>query len=314
MSSFFARSIFAVAAWIAGPFELRGSKPVGEKRFPLSTTFASAAVGVAAALSSVPVCASDFNFIKLVRNVGMIQSSDGGEALTGNGASFSTTVSTQGGFGYSSASVTFPGPSSPGALSAQQGNVFSYQSGSYLTQADMDAAFPTGTYKYTFISGGFPFEASLKYNAAAYPLSQPYLDGTSYSALQGMSVAAPLTLTFSPLVPSHYADGSFISFTIYDFTDNQFVFDAPFLSPDTASQTLAANLLVAGHPYGYELGFLSLEANVAAPGTNNGGEIDFNSYTTGLFSTVAPVPEPETWLLLASGLAACGSVTRRRRA
>jgi hypothetical protein len=270
-----------------------------------------------ASLAALPGArAGDIEALNMFRNVGFQQTGDG-PALIDHGTFVSTAVSTLGTASYASATVTFGGPSSPLDLAMNSATSYGYQSGAFATKADMDAAFPQGSYQYALSDPGPEQLAAFDLGSDHYALSLPYLDGSSYSALQGADAGAPMALSFSPFVTDDAASFSFIFFTVYDYTEAQFVFVDGFLPPDTALEVLPANLLQAGHSYAYELIFSSRVLLPASGSNQADAQVGFELRTTGLFETAAAVPEPAGWALMLAGLAgvrARRSLRRRRHA
>ena len=261
--------------------------------------------------SALPAMAGDIDLITMFRNLSFAQSADG-NALSDNGSFLSTTVFTLGGESYTTSSVAFPGPSSPLSLVPQSSTVYALQSATYANQAGMDAAFPQGSYQYTLQGAGPALQASFVLGSDAYALSQPYLDGSSYSSLQGMDASTAKSLALSPFEINPTASSSYIFFTVYDFTLAQFVFNDNFLPANQAFEVIPANTLQANHQFSYELIFSS-RVTLATPGANQDSEVGYERRATGQFSTaVAVVPEPSTLWLGLAGLGFTGFLVRRR--
>lgn len=263
------------------------------------------------AASSLSCLAGDIDRITMFRNLSFTQTADG-QALDVNGSFFSTTVFTLGGESYTTGSVSFPGPSSPLGLAPQPGSAYGLQSALYASQAEMDAAFPQGGYQYTLQGAGPALQASFVLGNDTYALSQPYLDGSSYSALQGMDASTAKSLALSPFAINPAASSSYIFFTVYDLTLAQFVFNEGFLPADSAVEVIPAHTLQADHQFAYELIFSS-RVRLATPGANLDTEVGYERRATGLFSTaVAVVPEPSTLWLSLAGAGFTGLLLRHR--
>ena len=165
-------------------------------------------------LAATPVLAGDIDHVNLFRNIGYTQTANG-QSLANNGTFFSTAVYTLGATAYSSVSFTAPAASPPVAMPALGANSYGYVSAAFGSQAAMDAAFPSGAYNYTLLSSGPAVQVALTLGADRYPLSQPFLSGTGYSALQGANAAAPIAVQFSTFSTNAAATWSYIYFTAF---------------------------------------------------------------------------------------------------
>jgi hypothetical protein len=175
----------------------------------------------------------------------------------------------------------------------------------------MDADYPFGTYTYD-TSGGTVGAAttSFDYTSDAYPEAQPFLTGTDYDALQGVNAHAPITVNFSPFASNALAAFQFEFFTVFDNTLGSFVYDAGFLPFNTPGVTLAADTLLPGHFYSYEL----IDSNrflASSPGAAFNAQLGFELRTQGTFTTSA-VPEPGALAMLSGMGVFVGLVVRRR--
>ena len=219
---------------------------------------------------------------------------------------------------FDGGALTFAGPASPqpynisGLLDCCGDNGRGYQSG-YMTQADLDANFPTGVV-YTLTATNSGTSASQSVNIAyandLYTSDVPALDSASFTALQNANPAAGLTLSFNSFTPNPLADFGQGFFTIFDFTSNTTVANFTGLSPSTTSVFLAPGTLSAGHQYVYELIFDDVIA-----GSDNGVFTDARSgvRTFGDFNVRGAVPEPASWALMLVGFGGLGAMLRRGR-
>ena len=242
---------------------------------------------------------ADIAYVEAYFNVNRMQTNDLG-ALTDNGAFFATAAITTNSGVYTGGSLLAPGLNSPVALTATSSTRIGYVSPTFANQAAMQAAFAQGVYQYSLASAGPPALASFTLGAAHYTNSLPSLTGTSYTRLQGMNPALPITLGFSTFATDPAATESFQHFTVYDYTLGQFVFQATLLPAANTAVTLPAQTLALGHLYAYELNFDS-RLLVAAPGTNQGAQVGFDVRTSGNFATA--VPEPSSALMWIAGVA-----------
>jgi hypothetical protein len=186
---------------------------------------------------------------------------------------------------YTSAAVT------GGASSFTFDSVPGYSLQGFATQAELDAAFPNDT-TYTFALTGGTYNgqsATLTTLASdAFPSVVPYLTGNTYSSLQNVNAAASIDLKFNTA-----------SQILIQSTSGGVVYES-FPTAGTTSQLIAASTLASGttyHLFLYDLGGTSAF-------TGFGGEYGNVSYLnfTQIDFTTAPVPEPATFWLLASGL------------
>jgi hypothetical protein len=172
----------------------------------------------------------------------------------------------------------------------------------------MNAAYPTGTYLFAATKIAGTQNASFNYTGDAYPQTQPYLDGTSFTDLRTFNPYQPLAIQLSPLVPDPAANPVHIFFNIFDPAANQFAYVANFLPATTTFLRLPANTLKRAHTYRYELTF-SDRVVVPISGAQFSGQIGFQYLTSAQFTT-ADIPEPMSLVLLAMGL---GALTLGRR-
>lgn len=204
---------------------------------------------------------------------------------------------------FDTGSVTYPGPSSPQALSPSGTSLLIFQTALLPSQAVMDAAYPFGTYSYTVSNSGTSAtqSADISYLADAYTADIPALTAATYAALQGMNVGSPLTLNFNGFTPIGADAATFLT-----------IFGSPFatsVSNTTTSATIPANTLTAGTTYTFELDFTD-----RVSGANNrvATQIGFDVRTDVTFTT-ALAPEPGSMALGALGVAALAFGLRRRR-
>lgn len=235
-----------------------------------------------------------------------------GNTLTSNGYYFTTTLTSVNPGDFAAATLTYPGPASPVALTPSGPSTLTYFSSTYPTSAALSADYPFGTYTYN-TTGGNVGAASTNVTLTAnhYPTAQPFLTGTDYAGLQGVNAGGPITLHFSPYANDPAVNNQITFFTVFDTTLNTFVYDAGFLPSSTTSVTLGANTLQAGHNYIYEL-INSNRVQLSSPGAGFNAEEGFDLRTTGTFATAA-TPEPGSLALLLSGSIGGSLLLWRRR-
>jgi hypothetical protein len=206
---------------------------------------------------------------------------------------------------YTTFTLTDPGPGSPENLPLNTPTSFG-NGPSFATQADMDAAYPFGTYVIA-VSGGTQPDTSvtLHYTADAYTSDVPQLSATSFNDLLGLSTGlSSLTLNFNAFTPSPLVTTALAYFTI--FGSSQFCSG---LAPSAGSCTIDPQALTPGKTYAWELDFSDrIENTVDGALTYT----DFDVRTDGSFTTKA-IPEPSTWAMGLIGFVGLGYATRRAR-
>jgi hypothetical protein len=195
-----------------------------------------------------------------------------------------------------------------------------YQTG-YLTQADMDTAFPTGNvYDINAYAGTQPdqtvsilLDTLDPLNTDGYTADIPQLSGASFDALSLPEPGGGLPIDFNTFTPATNTSGQGF-FTIFDYTTNTTVFNDAGFDPSTAGVFLPPGTLTVGDSYVFELIF-----DDYIPGTDPNGVATtarWDQRTLGFFSPEAPVvvPEPSTWAMALLGFCLLGAALRRRGA
>lgn len=280
---------------------------IGNRLLRSSWLVALAFLGVVA---GAPDARAGIEFVDQFRSEYFTQTGDGA-SLNSNGYVFTSRLFASSPNLYDTVTMTSPGLGSPVSLVVDPGDpsVYSYGSSFYGTKAAMDTDFPAGAYAYSAMNGAGTDMASVTFAVDDYPQSLPYLDGSTYSALQGMNASQAFQFQFSPFVTGSQADFSAIYFTLYDYTTNTFAYNSGALDPSTLGFTLSGGTLQAGHLYGYELIFDNRN-NIEGTGTTFPDQFGFDYRTSGTFLTA--VPEPSSLALAASGLVIALGFARRK--
>lgn len=254
--------------------------------------------------------AADISYVDLFRSLVYSQTADA--AAAAGGAFFSTRVFLPAAGGFDAAEFTPPSSPSPVAMSPFGPSAYIYTSLPLAGQPALDAAFPAGVYAYSLArtGGGSPATSAIDYSGSDdYPGSVPYLNGTSYSNLQGMRADSPITVTINPYVNATTPDDAIVFFVVRDSADAT-MFDSGPLPAATTAITIPGGQLLAGSSYGYELIYSNRVLRPIDGSTDFANQIGFDYRTSGQFTTAA-VPEPSNWALLLLGVAGLGWRSRR---
>jgi hypothetical protein len=121
------------------------------------------------------------------------------------------------------------GSGSPQTLSYVPADVAWEFGDSNATFSDLQTAYPTGGYVFDLTGGTMgPATFSFNYDGDAYT-NTPQLAAASFSALQGLNAAVPITLDFTPMdvSPNVTPGANNIFFSIVNTSDNMTVFSSP---------------------------------------------------------------------------------------
>ena len=214
------------------------------------------------------------------------------------------------------ATLTYPGPGSPGTYSAATGTppVLDFNSGLLATQAALNTAFPLGTYTTRYTGGTVGTgTVTTAFTQTAFAGSTPTF--TNFSGFQNLNAAQSFTASFNSFVTGSVANESDIFFNIYNATTNANVFGDEFQPSNLTSFSVPANTLMPGTAYYAQLDFSNRINSTNANGIGN--DLGFDRTTTLNFTTAAPVPEASTTvslgLLLALGLGGVVVAGKRKK-
>ena len=226
-----------------------------------------------------------------------------------------TTVTSTGGFfsgrafftnttDFDAGTLTYGGPGSPAALTPGSPPPSLTLGGSNPSFVGLQSDFPNGDYTFDLTGGTMgPTEFVINYAGNAYS-NTPELTAASFSALQGLNAAAPITLDFNPMdvSPNATPGANAIFFSVVD-SSNSTVFNETLSTTDT-SVTIPGGVLSAGQSYSFDLLF---DDRIV----DSSGEFlktqFYDTHTDGSFSTAAEaVPEPSTWAMMLMGFVGLG--------
>jgi hypothetical protein len=200
--------------------------------------------------------------------------------------------------------VTFAGSGSPQALGPMSfGSPNGLSVGVGNTDfAALQAAFPNVDYMFDLSGGSAPETMfTIPYEGDAYS-NTPELTTASFSALQGMNVADPLSLDINGLIPNSNADANFIFFSIMNASGIPVY--SPSVDADATEITIPGGTLSAGQTYSFDLLYSARIVGTVGDITTTQF---YDTHTDGAFSTEpGAVPEPSTWAMLLIGFAGMG--------
>lgn len=276
-----------------------------------SLSLAVPAIAAVLMLGATSVQASSISSVDFFKQE-VLQQTGNGSTTSLVGYFFSADLYTTVPNPYTSVSMSYPGPGSPTTLTNNgttgSSTQYNYQTPYYSTLSAFNTAFPTGTYTFT----GGTDTANFLYTADDYPQSTPYLTGTEFSSLQGMNTSQAFTFNFNPFVTGSKANASYIFFTISNNTTGQTAFSDGFLSAATTSVTVAANTLIPGDSYTYDIDYSNRDT-VTGTGGASQPFLGFDVRTVGNFTAAAAATTPEPATAVLFGFALVGFAAIRRR-
>lgn len=216
------------------------------------------------------------------------------------------------------ATLTYPGPSSPGTYTqtSYSTTTLDYYSGSFASQADLDTAYPTGDYTTNYTdTGGNAQLVSVNFTQTAFDNAVPAFTADTYNAMQSLDPTQGFTFNFNSDAPSAASDSNLVYFTISDSNGVVFNANGMGLPAGTTSIFIPANTFMPLTAYSTDLNFSDRI-------TSNDNGIDttlgFDQRTSSSFTTSAAVPEASTTmslgLLLALGLGGAFMAARKKKA
>ena len=292
-----------IASSRAELFGVRGS--------PMRRHFTPLAIASALALTTGAARADSFTGT-IYNNTTYQQSSDT-QPSTPAGYFFSLGGFFQTAGSWTTGTATYPGTGSPQALSLCCGGTQLNYGSPILTQSQLAAAYPFGTYPIA-ASGGTAgsVQSVLNYSANYFTTAVPYI--TNYSALNGLNPANSFTINTNTFTPAPGTNNGYTFFTITNDATRQVVFNQGFLDPSTSSFLLVANLLAPNTKYDFELDFSDRVDGGYNTALGTFSEQGFDVRTDGSFTTGAVVtPLPGALPLFATGLGALGLLGWRRK-
>lgn len=194
--------------------------------------------------------------------------------------------------------LTLPSPGAPidDVVADGAWEIFEF----FSTQAELDAAYPDGSYTYAISGGvGGAQTAQLTMPTGFLPDVVPQIDDSTWSTLATTDGSTPISIGWNAFAPHPLAANARVRLFLHDLTSDDFVTLGNSLAPDTSSYELVAGTLTAGHAYELILIFSNaIRTENAGFGTAT-SLVDANRSVTARFSVV---PEPGTAMLLGLGL------------
>jgi hypothetical protein len=239
-----------------------------------------------------------------------------------------TTVTSTGGFfsarAFLDSSSDFDGgtltytppaasPTTVGSLTPVSGSqpYLVYQPGSYSTVADLNAAYPYGTYTFNLTNSSSSATAtdSIDYTVNS-DSNVPTLTASSYNTLQGLNASTGGVVEFNTDVPGAGANFAEIFLNV-DNGSGSSVYSASGAYTAT-SFDIPGGVLSPGTSYTLDLNFD--DRITGTDGNSTPTVIFFDTHTEVAFTTAGGVPEPAAWAFMLLGFGLTGAALRRRSA
>ena len=238
---------------------------------------------------------------------------DSSGTVTSTGGFFSARAFLTKASDYDTATLTWGGPDSPQPMFFNFADTaFEYEPPGAPDLTTLHNLYPAGLYTFALsnsLPGGLtPLTVEIDYAGDAYS-NTPSI--TNIGVLTDMNAHSAVTIDLSAYGDNPNANSSAIYFSITNVTSGKMVFATDALDPSTTEITIAANTLMPGVDYSFDL-LYDNRINGTDP---NGNAITqfYDSHTSGDFSTEAPVPEASTWAMLLAGFGGLAFAGFRRR-
>lgn len=186
--------------------------------------------------------------------------------------------------------------------------VTGFTSANFASEAALDAVWGTGSYTFTLTDGPHAGQSdSVSFNNPGWADVVPHLTGGTFSALQGMSASSAATFAWDDFSAGGDHTSLQTYFYVTDLTTSTQIYANQANPSSFTGVTLAANTLIAGHDYQFQLLFGSLN-QATTTGLFAPAKATSSVYrsTVGRFHVV---PEPVSII----GLAPALLVAMRRR-
>lgn len=266
---------------------------------------------LAASLVFAPgLAVADIAYTGLSVQQGFYQSGPG--ALTPDGAAFYATTAVHAPTDFTGVTVTYPGAVTPIALNyaprLNRGGVYvgiAFGQG-FASVADLNAAFPFGTYTFTATNANTAATqtANAIYDSNHWPSVAPALTAASYTQIQGMNAGSGTMFSFNGFTAdgfNPYDNGQIDpSATLLILTaDGTPIFQsAPMSNANGIDFLLPSNTLLPGTDYQYVIQFSNVlhcgGSQACGTGESPGYFLGFDTITYGSFTTSTVATSPQT--------------------